>query len=224
MDFVFDEVVSIEDFECDSLRYDITVSDNHNFFANEVLVHNCQNLIEEFKGWADIEWEVTEKLDGSSMTVYRRNGEIGVCSRNWDLKETESNTLWRVAHSSGVTEVLMGVWNDLAIQGELIGEGIQGNKYGIRGQEFHIFDIYIIHAGRYMTPQERQNFVRDHDLTHVPVIWTNAVPASIEECLQLADGPSHLNPKTLREGLVFKAVDGKVSFKAISNKWLMKND
>jgi RNA ligase (TIGR02306 family) len=40
---------------------------------------------------------VTEKVDGSSMTVYYNNGEFGVCSRNLDLKETEKNSFWKVA-------------------------------------------------------------------------------------------------------------------------------
>ena len=39
-----DEIISIEIIENKSLRYDITVEDNNNFFANDILVHNCQNI------------------------------------------------------------------------------------------------------------------------------------------------------------------------------------
>ena len=51
---------------------------------------------------------LTEKLDGTSMTVYHRQGEFGVCSRNWDLLEAPGNTLWRVARELGLEEKLGG--------------------------------------------------------------------------------------------------------------------
>ena len=35
MSFI-DEIVKIESVDCESLRYDITVADNHNFFANQI--------------------------------------------------------------------------------------------------------------------------------------------------------------------------------------------
>jgi RNA ligase (TIGR02306 family) len=228
MGFSFDEVVSIEDVVCDSLRYDITVSENHNFFANDILVHNCQNLTEELKTWQSniaFTWEVTEKLDGSSMTVFVHNDREGVCSRNWSLKETAGNTLWSVARRERLIEKVRQTGRNLALQGELIGEGIQGNAYNIKGQDFRLFDIYDIDRGEYLGPLERRMFAETHGIKHVPVFATGMV---IEEwvtgLLTMADGVSALNPKTNREGLVFKCneADGP-SFKTISNKWLLKN-
>ena len=43
-----------------------------------------------------------------------------------------------------------------------------------------------------------------------------------DKALDLADGPS-LNSKTRREGLVFKGVNGKLSFKVILNWYLLKH-
>jgi RNA ligase (TIGR02306 family) len=192
-----------------------------------------QNLTEQFDYWlAEAHaWEVTEKLDGSSMTVYLRDGDFGVCSRNLDLKPSETNSLWNVA-----------VWNqfeiklrNLALQGELIGEGIQGNPYKIKGQDFFLFDIYDIDASKYFTPTERSAFVEEHNIKHVPVMASGAELCdtlginSIKEILKFAEGKSVIgmighawDAGTEREGLVFKSTTMQCSFKAISNRFLLK--
>lgn len=188
-----------------------------------------QNLAEELKTWQSniaFTWEVTEKLDGSSMTVFVHGDREGVCSRNWALKETAGNTLWSVARRERLIEKVRQTGRNLALQGELIGEGIQGNAYNIKGQDFRLFDIYDIDRGEYLGPLERRVFAETHGIKHVPVLATEMV---IEEwvtgLLAMADGVSTLNPKANREGLVFKCnTFGGPSFKAISNKWLIKND
>ncbi len=85
MKFEFDEVLSIEKIDSESLRYDIEVEDNNNFFCNEILVHNCQNLKREIFLDLDKKYEVTQKLDGQSGTFFYRGGELGLCSRNLRL-------------------------------------------------------------------------------------------------------------------------------------------
>jgi RNA ligase (TIGR02306 family) len=188
-----------------------------------------QNLTEELKTWQGnnaFTWEITEKCDGSSMTVFVHGDREGVCSRNWALKETAGNTLWAVARREQLIEKIRQTGRNLALQGELIGEGIQGNAYNVKGQDFRLFDIYDIDRGEYLGPLERRVFAETHGIKHVPVIATEMV---IEEwvtgLLTMADSVSTLNPKTNREGLVFKCnTFGGPSFKAISNRWLIKND
>jgi RNA ligase (TIGR02306 family) len=187
-----------------------------------------QNLTEEFKAWqaTDMRWEITEKLDGSSMTVYFKDGKFGVCSRNWALKETEGNSLWAQARRYNLEDVLTREGN-FAVQGELIGEGIQGNPYKIRGQDFYVYDVFDINEQRYLSPAERVAFVERNGLKHVPVIAYSAEfydtlgIQSVEHILKFAEAKSKLNEGFEREGLVFKH-NGLVSFKAISNKFLLK--
>lgn len=188
-----------------------------------------QNLTEELKEWQDnpnFIWEVTEKLDGSSMTVFVDGDREGVCSRNWALKETEGSSLWRVARREGLIEKIRNTGRNLALQGEIIGEGIQGNRYNVRGQEFHVFDIYDIDRGDYMTPFERRTFCDTHGITHVPVLAKEMVIGEfVQGLLTMAEGKSVLNDKAEREGLVFKCYTyGGPTFKAISNSWLIKNE
>ena len=194
-----------------------------------------QNLTTEFAEWVSPgfpimpTWEVTEKLDGSSMTVYVNEQDQGVCSRNLNLYDTEGNTLWQVAHRDQILTAIQDSQRNLAIQGELIGEGIQGNPYKIKGQSFYVFDIYEIDTGSYMTPTQRRDFCEFHELLHVPVIafgahlYDTLGMATIDSLLEFAEGKSELNPQTDREGLVFKCNEQQKSFKTISNKYLLKH-
>ena len=190
-----------------------------------------QNLKEELAHWIAEQhrWEVTEKLDGSSMTVYLRDGEFGVCSRNLELKPSETNSLWTVAVRNDLELKLRRADRNLALQGELIGEGIQGNPYKIKGQEFFLFDIYNIDAGKYFTPDERKAFIEENNIKHVPVLAFGAELLdtlginNIDGILHFAEGKSVMGTIGCeREGLVFKSKTMQCSFKTISNKFLLK--
>lgn len=206
-----------------------TVRGNFPGFIPKTDQERIQNLTAELREWQDnpqFTWEVTEKLDGSSMTVYVRDEDAGVCSRNMDLKEDAANSFWRVALEMDLIGKIRNSGRNLALQGELIGEGIQGNRYGIVGQQFHLFDIYDIDRGDYMTPVERRVFCDTHGIKHVPVLATEMVIQEfVQGLLTMAEGKSVLNGKTEREGLVFKCnTFGGPTFKVISNSWLMKNE
>jgi len=176
-------------------------------------------------------FEVTEKLHGTSCTVYvngyNEDGTVnyGVCSRNIDLKETEENTYWRVARNDGIIQAAISSGMNIAIQGEIIGFGIEGNQYGLSVNEhsFRVFKIYLIDEKRYMEPIARRNFCQLHGLRHVPVIDTNftITDMQISDILAMAEGKSVVNGSE-REGLVFKCNQQEnISFKAISNNWLL---
>ena len=169
-------------------------------------------------------YEVTEKLHGSSMTVYIKGGEFGVCSRNLDLKEEEGNSFRIAANNEGLREKLGELEGyNIAIQGELIGPGICGNNYGRESFEFYVFDIYDIDMRSYMTADARGSLCETLGLNQVPVISTTArLPDTLEDILAMAEKESLL-AKTTREGLVWKNQrDPNLSFKVISNKWLLE--
>ena len=200
-----------------------------------------QNLKRDLNEWNDglYQFEVTEKADGSSCTIYRNDrlieddkDAIGVCSRNLDLKETEGNTFWQVARN-GIIQALERCGMNLAIQGEVIGPGVQGNQYKLLKPKFLVFDIYDIENCRYYDAFERDAFCQVFKLEHMPVIHKNLLlalsnddkPATVEFLLTMADGESKLNASgnSPREGLVFKCLSApSISFKAVSNKWLLK--
>jgi RNA ligase (TIGR02306 family) len=192
----------------------------------------AQNLVKEIvaANEAGLRFEITEKLEVSSMTVYLNDGVFGVCSRNLDLKETESNTFWQVARRDGIEEKMRAVptGSDFAIQGELIGPGIQGNIYKLTEPEFRVFDVYNITIGEYLNPVDRRALVDMMGLKHAPVLvaggslyYTLGI-TDMPQLLKYAEGKSVMGdivgPE--REGLVFKQVDGGMTFKVISNSYL----
>lgn len=186
-----------------------------------------QNLTAELKDWKTrgYNWEVTEKLDGTSMTVFLEcDGRFGVCGRNWELIETDTNSLWRAARALDLETKMRGYNRALALQGELIGEGIQGNPYKLKGQHFYVYDIYDIADTRYWFAMDRGTLIASFGINHVPLIGAGELEASVEKLLEWAEGKSKLCATTEREGLVYKCMeDTSVSFKTISNKFLIKN-
>jgi RNA ligase (TIGR02306 family) len=182
-----------------------------------------QNLTAELEEWRSLSWEVTEKLDGSSMTVYAVADDEGVCSRNLNLKENKSNSLWRVAKHDQLIEKIRSTGRNLAIQGEIVGEGIQKNSYKIKGQEFFLFDVYDIDRGAYLYPVERRALAKSLDINHVPVLKSDEVleVCNVGHILKWAEGVATLGGME-REGIVFKCNEREESFKAISNVYLLK--
>jgi RNA ligase (TIGR02306 family) len=189
--------------------------------TDEERVQNLQSGYEELKTQ---KFYVTEKLDGSSATFYYKDGQFGVCSRNLELLETEENTYWKVARQLDLENKLSTLKLNISLQGELIGEGIQGNPYKIKGQTVKFFTGFDIDT------QSRIHFVKfvviiqTLGLEYVPVLNDKLnfeLPYSVDELLLLAEGKSVLNSETEREGIVVRTLDGDISFKAISNKFLL---
>jgi len=189
-----------------------------------------QNLKAELAEWQRLGYtfERTEKLDGTSMTAFIVDGEFSICSRNLELKPNADNSMFKAAADQDLEAKMALIGRNLALQGELIGNGIQGNKYKYTGQEFRLFDIYDIDAKKYFTPVERKIFVSAQDIKHVPVMASafSLVGLTIDDLLKMAEGKSVMGDITgpEREGDVYKCNENpQVSFKVISNRFLIKN-
>jgi RNA ligase (TIGR02306 family) len=182
-----------------------------------------QNLKKYYEDYKTKVFYVAEKLDGSSATFYLNNGVFGVCSRNLDLIETEGNSFWKAARDLDIETKLRSLGFNLALQGELIGEGIQGNPYKIKGQKVYFFNAYDIDLRIYLDFESFIAILKKFGLDWVPILNEEyMLPETIDELLKIAEGKSDLNPQTEREGLVIRSLDREISFKVISNKFLLK--
>lgn len=179
--------------------------------------------------FADL-YEVTLKVDGSSMTMYHNNGDVGVCSRNLELKRfddggnpvNEDNSFIKKFNELGIESKLKAYGRNIAIQGELWGSGINGNWEGISHHEFSVFDIFDIDEQKYLPAIERKKICEDLNLQHVPVIEYTHLNhfTSVQDFLQYAERPS-INNK-VAEGVVFKSANNpEYSFKVVSNSYLL---
>jgi RNA ligase (TIGR02306 family) len=198
-------------------------------FLRKTDEERVQNLVDDYAKWEEngLGFYVTEKLDGSSATFYYKDGEFGVCSRNLELLETEDNTFWKVARELELEKKLEGLSRNICIQGELIGEGIQGNPYKIKGQTVRFFNAFDIDKQyQYGLPMFLALMRIELRLETVPFLTnlTMRLPKTVDEMLLFADGKSDLNPEFDREGVVVRSMDNTISFKAISNKFLLKEE
>ena len=193
-------------------------------FLHKTDEERVQNLVKEYgeyKFTSTHQFYMTEKLDGSSATFYMNEGEFGVCSRNLELLETEGNTFWKVARELDLENKLKDKGNT-CLQGELIGEGIQGNPYKIKGQTVHFFNAFDIDKQARLGINEFLILLDEMELTPVPILdVAMLLPDTVKGMLELAEGKSRLNDKTEREGVVVRSLDNTISFKAISNKFLL---
>jgi RNA ligase (TIGR02306 family) len=194
-------------------------------FLSKTDEERVQNLVKEYSGWiiqSKHQFYVTEKLDGSSATFYINNGVFGVCSRNLELLETEGNTFWKVARELDLENKMKSLNRNICFQGELIGESVQGNPYKIKGQTVKFFNVFDIEKHQRVSINEFTEIMNMLNLEHVPILETPfMLPSTVEDMLKYAEGKSVLNPNTEREGVVVRSMDGTISFKSISNQFLL---
>jgi RNA ligase (TIGR02306 family) len=195
-------------------------------FLRKTDQERIQNVFKSFtQEHLDDVYEVTLKIDGSSMTVFYNNGDFGVCSRNLELKindENKDNAFIKKAVELGLEEKLRAYGKNIAIQGELWGSGINGNWEGIAHHEFSVFDIFDIDEQRYLGAEVRHAVCKRLELQHTPVIDYDDLSAfkSVQDFLAYAERPS-INNK-IAEGVVFKSLSNpEYSFKAVSNSYLL---
>lgn len=209
--------------------YDLTIRDNHNFFANGVLTHNCQNLPKKFAEWfnAKIPFTVTEKLDGCSATYFMDGKTFGVCSRNVWLRKEDESPYWEIAKRFDLKGCLCKLQKEFGaertvIQGEIIGKAIQGNKYHISGYDYFVYNIVV--DGVRLSQQLQSYWCKELGLNTVPVLETvYQLPPTIHEAVEYAKGKSRLLDID-REGLVVRNYDEDISFKIINPEFLLKNN
>jgi len=203
-----------------------TAKGNFPSFLQKTDEERVQNLTREYEQWKseNHNFYVTEKLDGSSATFYYRDGEFGVCSRNLELIENENNTFWKVAKELKLEEKLKFYGKNISLQGELIGEGIQKNRYKIKGQTVRFFNVFDIDNYKKVDFDTFHQVIQDLDLQTVPITAAPGfkLPSTVNDLLTMAESKSVMNDKAEREGVVIRSKDNKISFKVISNKFLLK--
>jgi hypothetical protein len=194
----------------------------------QLFPHICENE-------ADTTFQVTEKIDGQSLTAFlvkkpkrfwqKQNYEFGVCSRNLLLKKPNDSSWWTVAKKYDLENVLKKLIGDkdfVALQGEVLGEGIQGNKYKITGYDLYIFNL--IYPDGLVNSVDARNILKDYGLKFVPILDTNfKLKPTISENVDYAKGKSVLLD-ILREGVVLRCYDKSLSFKIINPEFLLKFD
>ena len=184
--------------------------------TDEPNFQKVSNMIEALQGKR---FYSTVKADGSSVTFYKKEGHFGCCSRNLELKETPDSLIWQMACKYKLEKALK---NNFAIQAELIGEKIQRNPIGIKGNDIRVFNIYDIDNQQYLDIYGVRDFCEFYNLPMVDIVeWDKVFEFQNDDCLrEYAEGVYGNGHQ--REGVVIRPmeemqVDGaRLSFKVIN--------
>ena len=184
-------------------------------------------------------WIATEKIDGTSTTFTIKRKPFGrydffICSRNvvFDKPDKkcyyETNVYTEMAEKYNIKEVLVSLlkaypnadW--ITIQGETYGPGIQKRDYHRDTHNFRAFNLIMSSTGRWNTISMKKELEENFGIPCVPIVDSAYIlPDSVEEVLAYAFGESVID-NDMREGIVFRSLNGEKSFKAVSNEYLIK--
>ena len=201
--------------------------------TDEERVQNMPWILQNKKPWI-----ATEKIDGTSTTFTMKRSKFGkfdfyVCSRNvvFDKPDKvcfyDSNVYLEMAEKYDIENVLKDILKSnpklewVTIQGETYGPGIQKRDYSATEHEFAAFNFITSTEGRWNSLKAKE-LLSVYDIPWVPIIDKEFIlPDTVEELLDIATDMSVIDGE-MREGLVFRSLDGAQSFKAVSNEFLMK--
>lgn len=202
--------------------------------TDEIRIQSCPNVIQEILG---IECYVSTKIDGTSSTFLWAPGKTGepafrVCSRNLMMSENGDKEViyWRVAKELNLSEKIQ---QEVAIQGEIAGPGIQKNPLGLSKAQLFVFNVYDLELKRWFNYKDFVNFCKERDLQTVPIertITFDETNSSLDQLLLMAEG--YYPSGKRKEGIVIRPVvekysqvlRGRLSFKVINNQFLLKDE
>ena len=191
-------------------------------------------------------WIATEKIDGTSTTftmkrIKKNKYDYRVCSRNvvFDKPDKpcyyDSNVYLEMAKKYDVEAVLKKMLESnpnleyITIQGETFGGNIQKRDYSMKDHDFRAFNLIYgyNHKGykevKRLNTVEMTRILSEYGIPSVPIIDESyKLPETIEELRDFVNSaPSAIDGK-IKEGIVFRSLDGEKSFKCVSPEFLLK--
>ena len=185
-------------------------------------------------------WIATEKIDGSSTTFTMRKGKFGklefyVCSRNVCFDSVDkpcyydTNIYWEMAQKYDMYNVLKAIMELMpqlewvTIQGETFGEGVQKNNYDMKCHDFMAFNLITSDKGRWNSNDMKFLLENHYHVPCVPILDSNyKMPDTVEELRAYGNGETSTVNQKMKEGVVFRSLDGVKSFKCVSPEYLLK--
>lgn len=189
-----------------------------------------QNITNNLKEWRakDIMLTCTEKIDGCSATYFLSGKTFGVCSRNIWLRKEDNSPYWEVARRFQIEEALKHIkdafgFTKVVLQGEIIGQNIQGNKYQISGYDFYAYNLIL--DGIKVEQEKMESILKELHIKTVPVVYKNLyIPQDLQDFNNISSAKSLLLDTQEREGIVCRNYKEGISFKAISPNFLLKEE
>lgn len=196
--------------------------------TDEERVQSAPGVLDELRGHPYV---ATLKCDGTSATylIHPDDGTFHACGRNWSIAEG-ANLYWSVARALDIEAKLRAHGGRYALQGELCGPGVQGNKLGLPRPTLLLFNVVDLSEHRALAHDPARELIAAMGLSAVPVVEEGeSFQHDLASLLALAEG-KYPDTRNEREGVVIRArremqsatLGGRMSFKAISNRFLLR--
>jgi len=200
--------------------------------TDETRVQVLQEFIDKY---ANQTFYYTEKIDGASASFFiNEDNEFCVASRSLVYELDETNSIWKYALINDIETKLRSLPFRACLQGEIYGEGIQGNKYKLIGQHVSFYNLRNLDTRQFISFNDFEKTIKLLGLNTVPILDSNFnLINDMSKLIEMAEGKSVLNKNVEREGIVLRPIEeqwdanfdlahSRVSFKIISPKFLLK--
>jgi hypothetical protein len=188
-----------------------------------------QNIPQVLSNYAGKQFIVSYKLDGSSITIIHSKvlgkSKFRICSRRFELHDTKNDWYRVFVQNNFDLEILKLVnyfkTNNIIVQGEAIGK-FNGNHHNLQRDQIRLFNIYV--DGKRLNQEEFIQVCLANNIPHCPMYKKIILNHTLPEILKISEIKDVLNPSVEAEGLVWRCVDGTLSFKVINNRYLLKHE
>ena len=209
--------------------------------SDETRIQTCPEIIKELQ---NDEYYITTKIDGSSHALgIDKNGNIHVTGHNFEYKDDGKSSFYEFIKKRGILENLKKNLpqiekaakcsiETIAIIGEFCGPGIQRNRLKLTRPEWYVFTVNIngIRCGLLLSVQIAE--IIDAKFVPVEEVDRNFMEHYPDEQAVLKRAEGQYPNGGQKEGIVIrttipkysKTLNGHLSFKAVSNRYLLKND
>ena len=202
--------------------------------TDETRVQNMPEFISEFAG---LEYYISTKMDGSSHSISLDDDGFHVTGHNYEYKDDGVSSFYNLANERGYKEKMETFVKNadiktLTVQGELCAPGIQKNRLRLTNPEWYVFTV--IEDGKRVGLNRMLEICEELEMTHVPIEEIDTdFPVkypTVEAVLERAEGEYPNGGK--KEGIVIRPTEPvysellqtDLSMKAVSNKYLLKNE
>lgn len=172
-----------------------------------------QNLTDHWSTLCTYRWYATKKYDGQSVTVMNDNGQMRVCSRNWEIRP--EGTLYDIC-TYFHAQLPLGSY----VQGEYVGPKIQGNRSRLLKPTIFVFGYYDLNNPEALPRTQWPRWVLENSVPVLNIEFPESVDAAIEQASGLPRNEEGIVWHTTN-GVLVPELDYRECFKAINNKYLL---
>lgn len=195
--------------------------------TDETRIQTAPEVLNELKGKP---YYITSKMDGTSVTMYTNQNDFGITGHEKEFILDDNCMFYLFAKKNDIENKIRSLNMNIGFQGEFCGPGIQENRIGLKEAKWYVFNIQDLDTLNFLPWKDVKRLTKQIGLDIVPIVEEGESFNYTEaELLELADGVYPTGRR--REGIVVRPQEeihsdvlaGRLSFKVINNKYLLKN-